>query len=155
MRCNCGRRGESKAVKAAASLRDADAGRGVPVEVNLTFISEQPSGELGRLWGQLGPRSASEMTHPSPHCRHSSREPASGRENRDQPRCQERKHSAQRQAQEATPLVPTDPSPGRSHGLWCHLLQRSIHQSSRPPWAFADVWPEPFPRLPFLCLRIE
>ena len=44
------------------------------MEVNLTFISEQPPGELSGLWGQLGPRSTSEMTHPSPHWRHSSRD---------------------------------------------------------------------------------
>lgn len=44
------------------------------MEVNLTFISEQPPRELGGLWGQLGPWSASEKTHPSPYCRHGSRD---------------------------------------------------------------------------------
>ena len=55
LRCNCGGRGESKTVKAEASPRDADTSRGVPVGVNLTFVSEQPPGELGGLWGQVGP----------------------------------------------------------------------------------------------------
>ena len=155
MRCNRGGRGESKTVKAGASLKDADASRGAPVEVNLTFVSEQPPGELGGLWGQVGPWSASEKIHPSPYCRHNSRESQHQAERNVTNPVARRKHSARRQAREATPLVSTDPSPGRSHGLWCHLLQWSIRRSSRPPWAFADVWPEPFPRLPFLCLHIE
>lgn len=79
------------------------------MEVNLTFVSEQPPGELGGLWGQVGPWSASEKIHPSPYCRHNSRESQHQAERNVTNPVARRKHSARRQARKPPPWCPLTP----------------------------------------------